>query len=120
MAEYFLSISTNDFIGNICTLNNAQLILSEDDGNETMVIRKFLQPTKKGWASTKKIVESIEILETEDGGCVISEESAKHLIKKYGNVKVKTFDKNREFYHIPASNEIAKFMGPHTDPYDVG
>ena len=118
MKEYFLSISKENLIGNKATLNNSELVVCDGE-NEDVIISRFLQVTKKGWCSTKKIIEIIDVLKIEDGGCLISKKSADILTQKYSNVNVKSFATLPTYYSIPTSNVISKFMGNDTDPYDT-
>jgi|SRR5690606_26900224 len=115
MKEYFLKIVTKDG-----SLNEGYLSVWEN-GVETVLIEKIRQATKRGWKSTKKIFEDLDIIEKEtERDLIITEECANRLIAKYGNVVTKTY--NRPGYVQPsAAHVIANFITKNgTDPYDRG
>lgn len=114
MKEYFLKVNNDG------SLNGAYLSVWEGE-NETVLIRSIKEATAKGWKSTKKIFENLDILQREsDNDLIISEDCALMLLEKYGNVKTKTYTPS---YYVPfsAAHAIANFITKNgTDPYDRG
>ena len=114
MKEYFLKVRNDG------SLNNGYLSVWEN-GVETILIRNIRKATKKGWESSKKIFEKLDIIERESvNDLIITEDCANMLIAKYGNVSIKTY--NRPDYTPPsAAHAIANFITKNgTDPYDRG
>lgn len=121
MKEYFLLAGGTDKNGNIY-LNNGRLELHSENGIEETLLECFQLPTEKGWKSSKKIYEDLDILYKEgEHHLIITEECAKRLIDKYSNVKVKVYESaesRANASNVAAWNYIiANFMH---DPYDRG
>tara|TARA_R110000803_G_scaffold115925_1_gene184553 strand:- start:889 stop:1242 length:354 start_codon:yes stop_codon:yes gene_type:complete len=117
MKEHFLQVNSKDL-----SLNGAYLSVFEGE-KETVLIESIKQATKKGWLSSKKIFEDLDVLYKEsDCDLIITEDCANMLIEKYGNVKVKVFTQTPDYYTpFSASHAIANFITKNgTDPYDVG
>ena len=114
MIEYYLMINPDG------SLNNGKLSVFVD-GAETVLIEPIVAATKKGWESTKKIFEELDIIEEEtDCDLIITESCAKMLLAKYGDVKVKRFEtyeskKRRE----RAVGDLA-WCSVIKDPHDIG
>ena len=78
MKEYFLKVNNDG------SLNGAYLSVWENEA-ETVLIRSIQKATPKGWKSTKKIFEDLDILQKEsDNDLIISEDCANYLLEKYG------------------------------------
>lgn len=100
--EYF--IKTNSDL----SINNGYLSIYVDD-KETILIESFKFPTKKGWLSTKKIFEDLDIIYSEsDCDHVISKKCALKLVDKYKGVNVKIWSSIEEpiYESISERNEI--------------
>lgn len=112
--EYYLQVNADG------SLNGGSLELLDGNKDVTLV-DNFKQSTNKGWKSTKKIFEDVEVLYKEsDCEWIITEESAMMLVEKYGNVKTKSYyiggHSSPSAAHVIA-NHITKNGG---DPYDRG
>lgn len=114
MREYFLKVNNDG------SLNNAYLSIWEGD-KEEVLINSIKQATKNGWESKKKIFEEIDVLYKEsENDWIISEDSAKMLLAKYKDVKVKKYY-GYELTPPSAAHVIANFITKNgTDPYDRG
>jgi hypothetical protein len=115
MKEYFLKVVNNDG-----SLNGAYLSVWENE-TEKVLIESIKEATFKGWKSTKKIFDNIDILQREsDNDLIISEESALRLVDKYGSVSTKTYT-SPNYVPFSAAHAIANFITKNgTDPYDRG
>ena len=114
MKEYFLKVNNDG------SLNRAYLSVWEN-GTETVLIKSLKKATKKGWESSKKIFEELDIIEREsENDLIITEDCAKRLVSKYGNVSTKTYTKPN-YVPFSAAHAIANFITKNgTDPYDRG
>jgi hypothetical protein len=114
MKEYFLKVNNDG------SLNGAYLSVWEN-GTEKVLIESIKEATIKGWKSTKRIFDNIDILERESGNdLIISEESAFMLVDKYGSVITKTYN-SPDYVPFSAAHAIANFITKNgTDPYDRG
>lgn len=112
--EYFLKVNNDG------SLNRGYLSVWEN-GKETILISDIKEATKKGWRSSKAIIEELDIIYQEsDVDLIISEVCAMKLIYKYGNVTTKSYTSP---YYVPfsAAHAIANFITKNgTDPYDRG
>lgn len=121
MKEYFLLAGGTDKNGQIY-LNNGRLELYTENGIEKVLIDNFQEATDKGWKSSKKIYEELDIVYAEaEHQLIITEECAKRLIDKYSNVKVKVYESaesRANTKNVAGWNYvITNFMH---DPYDRG
>lgn len=114
MKEFFLKVN------NDASLNGAYLSVWEN-GTETVLIQSIKEATEKGWKSTKKIYEDLDIIEKEsDNDLIISEDCANKLLNKYGNVVTKVYT-SPNYVPFSAAHAIANFITKNgTDPYDRG
>jgi hypothetical protein len=114
MKEYFLKLN-ND--GN---LNRGYLSVWENN-EETILISDIKEATKKGWRSSKTIIEDLDIIYQEsEVDLIITEDCAMKIISKYGNITTKSYTSS---YYVPFSpaHSIANFITKNgTDPYDIG
>lgn len=114
MKEYFLKVNNDG------SLNGGYLSVWENE-TETVLIYEIKEATKKGWKSTKKIFEKLDIIEKEyETDLIITEDCAFNLLEKYGNVTTKIYTPP---YYVPfsAAHAIANFITKNgTDPYDRG
>jgi hypothetical protein len=114
MTEYFLKINNDG------SLNRGYLSVWEN-GKETILISDIKEATKKGWRSSKVIIEHLDIISQEsEVDLIITEDCAMKIIDKYGNITTKTYTPE---YYVPfsAAHAIANFCTKNgTDPYDRG
>ena len=114
MKEYFLKVNNDG------SLNGAYLSAWEN-GTEIVLIQSIKEATAKGWKSTKKIFEDLDILQKEsDNDLIISEDCALKLLAKYSNVTTKIYT-SPNYVPFSAAHAIANFITKNgTDPYDRG
>lgn len=114
MKEYFLKVNNDG------SLNGAYLSVWEN-GVETVLIQSIKESTKKGWKSTKKIFEELDVIEKEsENDLIITEDCAKSLVSKYNNVCTKTYN-SPNYVPFSKAHAIANFITKNgTDPYDRG
>lgn len=114
MKEFFLKLNSDG------SLNGCYLSVWEND-KENILISSIQESTKKGWKSSKKIFEKLDIIYKEsETDVIITEEFANSLILKYGNIKTKSFTSSYDINISPA-HVIANFITKNnTDPYDRG
>lgn len=92
MKEYFLMAGGIDKNGNIY-LNGGRLELHSENGIDAILVDSFQSATEKGWKSSKKIYEDLDVIYSEsEQHLIITEECAKRLIDKYANIKVKIYE----------------------------
>lgn len=114
MKEYFLKVNNDG------SLNRGYLSVFEN-GEENRLLEDIKEATSKGWRSSKKIFETLDILYKEsENDLIITEECANKILSKYSNVIIKTYTPS---YYVPfsAAHAIANFITKNgTDPYDRG
>ncbi len=120
MIEYFLKLYVDGQDKDEALDINRAYLSVYMDGHETVLIEKILQPTPKGWALQKPLMEELEIVDIEsDLDLIISEKSAKMLMAKYADLNVKEYSPPSE--GTPRATAIANFITKQgTDPYDRG